>query len=160
MPPFAKSLATSSCHVWIFCTNIVKICAMGRSQTAFVKILFICEVLCQNEAAEIGLGSAGAHFVSMVTLRQEKAGKVTPAAKCHAYHICKQTLVVIQKHVQFISFSAYIVGIYCMFSMQVDMEVKSSLEVAFEWFCECGAFEQLRKQCESYTADSTVGFSK
>ena len=40
------------------------------------------------------------------------------------------------------------------------MEVKSILEVAFEWFCECGAFEQLRKQCESYTADSTVGFNK
>ena len=49
----------------------------------------------------------------------EKAGKVTPAAKCHAYHICKQTLVLMQKHVQFISFSTYIVGIYCMFPMQV-----------------------------------------
>ena len=36
------------------------------------------------------------------------------------------------------------------------MEVKSILEVAFEWFCECGAFEQLRKQSKCYSADSTV----
>lgn len=36
------------------------------------------------------------------------------------------------------------------------MEVKSTLEVAFEWFCECGAFEQLRKQSKCYSADSTV----
>ncbi|CAH3120737.1 unnamed protein product [Pocillopora meandrina] len=35
------------------------------------------------------------------------------------------------------------------------MEVKSILEVAFEWFCECGAFEQLRKQSKCYSADST-----
>nr|XP_058967246.1 minichromosome maintenance domain-containing protein 2-like [Pocillopora verrucosa] len=35
------------------------------------------------------------------------------------------------------------------------MEVKSTLEVAFEWFCECGAFEQLRKQSKCYSADST-----
>ncbi|XP_022781575.1 MCM domain-containing protein 2-like [Stylophora pistillata] len=35
------------------------------------------------------------------------------------------------------------------------MEVKSILEVAFEWFCECDIFEQLRKQCENYSADST-----
>lgn len=33
------------------------------------------------------------------------------------------------------------------------MEAKSIPEVAFEWLCECGAFEQLRKQCECYTAD-------
>ncbi|XP_027043854.1 minichromosome maintenance domain-containing protein 2-like [Pocillopora damicornis] len=35
------------------------------------------------------------------------------------------------------------------------MEVRSILEVAFEWFCECGAFEQLRKQSKCYSADST-----
>lgn len=35
------------------------------------------------------------------------------------------------------------------------MEAKSIPEVAFEWLCECGAFEQLRKQCE-YTADFAV----
>lgn len=39
------------------------------------------------------------------------------------------------------------------------MEVKSTLEVAFEWFCECGAFEQLRKQSKCYSADSTVSHS-
>ena len=38
------------------------------------------------------------------------------------------------------------------------MDKKNMLEVAFEWICECGAFEQLRKQCEHYTADFTVGF--
>lgn len=37
------------------------------------------------------------------------------------------------------------------------MEVKSISEVAFEWLCECGAFDQLRKQCECYTADFAVG---
>ncbi|KAJ7363409.1 Minichromosome maintenance domain-containing protein 2 [Desmophyllum pertusum] len=33
------------------------------------------------------------------------------------------------------------------------MDEKSILEVAFEWLCECGAFDQLRKQCECYTTD-------
>lgn len=37
------------------------------------------------------------------------------------------------------------------------MEKKNVLESAFEWICECGAFEQLRKQCEQYTKDFTVG---
>ena len=37
------------------------------------------------------------------------------------------------------------------------MEKKNVLESAFEWICECGAFEQLRKQCEEYTKDFTVG---
>lgn len=36
------------------------------------------------------------------------------------------------------------------------MEAKSIPEVAFEWLCECGAYDQLRKQCECYTADCTV----
>ena len=36
------------------------------------------------------------------------------------------------------------------------MEAKSIPEVAFEWLCECGAFDQLRKQCECYTADFAV----
>lgn len=36
------------------------------------------------------------------------------------------------------------------------MEEKNVLESAFEWICECGAFEQLRKQCEQYTKDFTV----
>ncbi|CAH3032428.1 unnamed protein product [Porites lobata] len=35
------------------------------------------------------------------------------------------------------------------------MEEKNVLESAFEWICECGAFEQLRKQCEQYTKDFT-----
>lgn len=35
------------------------------------------------------------------------------------------------------------------------MEAKSIPEVAFEWLCECGAFDQLRKQCEC-TADFAV----
>lgn len=38
------------------------------------------------------------------------------------------------------------------------MDEKSILEVAFEWLCECGAFDQLRKQCECYTTDFAVGF--
>ena len=38
------------------------------------------------------------------------------------------------------------------------MDIKSIVEVAFEWMCECGAFEQLRKQCEHHTRDFTVGF--
>ncbi|XP_067051218.1 minichromosome maintenance domain-containing protein 2-like [Acropora muricata] len=33
------------------------------------------------------------------------------------------------------------------------MDEKSILEVAFEWICECGAYEQLKKQCENYAAD-------
>ena len=36
------------------------------------------------------------------------------------------------------------------------MEAKSIPEVAFEWLCECGAFDQLKKQCESYVADFAV----
>lgn len=36
------------------------------------------------------------------------------------------------------------------------MEAKSIPEVAFEWLCECGAFDQLKKQCECYTADFAV----
>lgn len=43
---------------------------------------------------------------------------------------------------------------------ETHMHVKSILEVAFEWICECGAFEQLRKQCENYTPDLTVGFRR
>lgn len=38
------------------------------------------------------------------------------------------------------------------------MNGTSLLEVAFQWICECGAFEQLRKQCENYAVDLTVGF--
>ena len=40
------------------------------------------------------------------------------------------------------------------------MEAKSIPEVAFEWLCECGAFDQLRKQCDFYTEDFTVGLSR
>ena len=36
------------------------------------------------------------------------------------------------------------------------MEEKSIPEVAFEWLCECGAFDQLRKQCECYITGTTV----
>ena len=43
---------------------------------------------------------------------------------------------------------------------ETHMYVKSILEVAFEWICECGAFEQLRKQCENYTLDLMVGFRR
>jgi len=39
------------------------------------------------------------------------------------------------------------------------MEEKNVLESAFEWICECGAFEQLRKQCELYTKDFTVSLA-
>ena len=39
------------------------------------------------------------------------------------------------------------------------MEEKNVLESAFEWICECGAFEQLRKQCEQYTKDFTVSLA-
>lgn len=39
------------------------------------------------------------------------------------------------------------------------MNEKSIHETAFEWICECGAFEQLRKQSENYAADLTVASS-
>lgn len=39
------------------------------------------------------------------------------------------------------------------------MEEKNALESAFEWICECGAFEQLRKQCEQYTKVFTVSLA-
>ena len=38
------------------------------------------------------------------------------------------------------------------------MDEKSILEVAFEWICECGAYEQLKKQCENYAADVSVRY--
>ena len=41
----------------------------------------------------------------------------------------------------------------------IHMEEKNVLESAFEWICECGAFEQLRKQCEQYTKDFTVSLA-
>ena len=36
------------------------------------------------------------------------------------------------------------------------MEEKRLLEVTFEWIRECGAFEQLRRQCEIYVVDVSV----
>lgn len=39
------------------------------------------------------------------------------------------------------------------------MEEKNVFESAFEWICECGAFEQLRKQCEQYTKVFTVSLA-
>ena len=39
------------------------------------------------------------------------------------------------------------------------MDEKSILEVAFEWICECGAYEQLKKQYENYAADVTVRYN-
>lgn len=41
----------------------------------------------------------------------------------------------------------------------IHMEEKNALESAFEWICECGAFEQLRKQCEQYTKVFTVSLA-
>ena len=38
------------------------------------------------------------------------------------------------------------------------MDEKSTLEVAFEWICECGAYEQLKKQCENYATDISVRY--
>ena len=38
------------------------------------------------------------------------------------------------------------------------MDEKSILEVAFEWICECGAYEQLKKQCENYATDISVRY--
>ena len=40
------------------------------------------------------------------------------------------------------------------------MDEKSILEVAFEWICECGAYEQLKKQYENYAADVTVRYNR
>ena len=39
------------------------------------------------------------------------------------------------------------------------MDEKSILEVAFEWICECGAYEQLKKQCENYAADVSARYN-
>ena len=36
------------------------------------------------------------------------------------------------------------------------MDEKSILEVAFEWICEYGAYEQLKKQCENYATNISV----
>ena len=39
------------------------------------------------------------------------------------------------------------------------MDEKTILEVAFEWICECGAYEQLKKQCEKFAADVSVRYN-
>ena len=99
--------------------------------------------------------------LTMVTLLKEKAGKVTrlgPAAKCQLCYSCNFVNKGCAKDVasnilKFVLFPPDIKG---LLSQERGMEVKSTLEVAFEWFCECGAFEQLRKQSKCYSADSTV----
>ena len=42
---------------------------------------------------------------------------------------------------------------------RIAMDEKSILEVAFEWICECGAYERLKKQCENYTTDISVRYN-
>lgn len=86
----------------------------------------------------------------MVMLFKEKVGKVMClgfVVKCQLCYSCNFVNKGCVKDVvlNILKFVLFFFDIKGLLLQERGMEVKSILEVVFEWFCECGVFEQFRK---------------